>query len=295
MKKTLLAALLALAIVALASIGAWAQTPTPNNAWWMVPVSGTAAAAGAVSSVSNSDGSLAISPTTGAVVASVNQANNFAWTGTQDFSGTTTPTLAAGHVIVGGVMTAPTFNASDEGAIYLSSTNGLILQGQGSTNDWELVNKSGTVACRLPTGATTLVCLGLTASIGSNSTVVSGTFSNTNSGSSAQTVLGIGNNTSNSEGAVTVNSSANTSGNGANSVTINGAAGVWLQGGGTNGFAVTSGGVPEILGTPQLASSTTGSGTQTFTNSPCGTLTTERWIPVTIVGQTGTWNIPACQ
>ncbi len=45
----------------------------------------------------------------------------------------------------------------------------------------------------------------------------------------------------------------------------------------------------------KFASSTTGAGAQTFTNSPCGTLTTERWIPVTIAGQSGTWNIPACQ
>lgn len=40
---------------------------------------------------------------------------------------------------------------------------------------------------------------------------------------------------------------------------------------------------------------TTGSGTQTFTNSPCSTLTTAEWIPVTITGQTGTWYLAACQ
>lgn len=45
---------------------------------------------GAVSSVSNSDGSLTISPTTGAVVASLNTANNNTWTGTQSFSNTVT-------------------------------------------------------------------------------------------------------------------------------------------------------------------------------------------------------------
>ena len=45
----------------------------------------------------------------------------------------------------------------------------------------------------------------------------------------------------------------------------------------------------------KLASSTTGAGTQTFTNSPCAGLTTERWIPAQITGQSGTWNIPACQ
>lgn len=40
---------------------------------------------GAVSSVSNSDGSLTISPTTGVVIASVNQGADFTWTGTHEF------------------------------------------------------------------------------------------------------------------------------------------------------------------------------------------------------------------
>lgn len=44
-----------------------------------------------------------------------------------------------------------------------------------------------------------------------------------------------------------------------------------------------------------LASSTTGAGTETFTNSPCTGLTTEQWVPVKITGQTGTWYVPACQ
>jgi hypothetical protein len=46
---------------------------------------------------------------------------------------------------------------------------------------------------------------------------------------------------------------------------------------------------------PKFASSTTGAATQTFTNSPCAGTTTAKWIPVQITGQTGTWNIPACQ
>lgn len=45
----------------------------------------------------------------------------------------------------------------------------------------------------------------------------------------------------------------------------------------------------------KFRTSTTGASTQTFTNSPCSGLTTEKWIPVEITGQTGTWNIPACQ
>lgn len=55
------------------------------------------------------------------------------------------------------------------------------------------------------------------------------------------------------------------------------------------GFSINGAGVI------QYAASTAGAGTQTFTNSPCSTLTTERWIPAQITGQTGTWYVPACQ
>jgi hypothetical protein len=51
----------------------------------------------------------------------------------------------------------------------------------------------------------------------------------------------------------------------------------------------------QLTGTPTLATSSTGAGTQTFTNSPCSGLTTERWVPIAITGQTGTWYIAACQ
>jgi hypothetical protein len=42
-------------------------------------------------------------------------------------------------------------------------------------------------------------------------------------------------------------------------------------------------------------SSTTGGSTQTYTNSPCTGTTTAQWVPVQIVGQTGTWYLAACQ
>jgi hypothetical protein len=56
-----------------------------------------------------------------------------------------------------------------------------------------------------------------------------------------------------------------------------------------------SGSTTTFAGTLKLASSTTGSGIQTFTNSPCTGLTTEKWVPVQISGQSGTWYVPACQ
>ena len=62
-----------------------------DGATWQAMTGG----AGAVSSVSNSDGSLTISPTTGAVVASLNLGHSNAWTVLQSFTGTSTdPTIA---------------------------------------------------------------------------------------------------------------------------------------------------------------------------------------------------------
>ena len=61
------------------------------------------------------------------------------------------------------------------------------------------------------------------------------------------------------------------------------------------GFTIDGSGNTTIGGTLTLASSTTGAGTETFTNSPCTGLTTEKWIPVQITGQTGTFYVPACQ
>lgn len=52
---------------------------------------------------------------------------------------------------------------------------------------------------------------------------------------------------------------------------------------------------PKGAGTVKFSTSSTGASTQTFTNSPCTGTTTEKWIPVSITGQTGTWFVPACQ
>jgi len=61
---------------------------TPNTgAFTNLSVSGTATIPGLPSSVSNSDGSLNISPTTGPVVASINPGHVNTWTVTQGFNG----------------------------------------------------------------------------------------------------------------------------------------------------------------------------------------------------------------
>jgi hypothetical protein len=217
-------------------------------------------------------------------VAELGQANAFTGnnthTGTEDFSGTTTPTMAAGHVIVGGIMTAPTFAANGEGAFYLSSTLGLVLQGQGSTDDVIIINKSGSTVCAVATGAIALVCSGKiqTSATGpgfqnsaNTNALADSLFQNSNSGASAQYQIQIGNNTSATEATLTINSSGNSGGNGANSFTINGAAGVWLQGGGTNGMEVDSaGGVRLLSAAPTVGASQVGLGTGTSAQASCG-------------------------
>jgi hypothetical protein len=40
---------------------------------------------------------------------------------------------------------------------------------------------------------------------------------------------------------------------------------------------------------------TSGSATETFTNSPCTGTTTQQWLPVKITSLTGTYYVPACQ
>jgi hypothetical protein len=44
-----------------------------------------------------------------------------------------------------------------------------------------------------------------------------------------------------------------------------------------------------------FASSTTGSSSQSYTNSPCANTTVARWIPIAITGQSGAFYVAACQ
>ena len=104
------------------------------------------------------DGTSFAFPGTSDTVAVLAAANAFignnSFSGTSLFTGTTTPTMAAGDLFIGGVMVPPTFGASGEGAVYLSSANGLILQGQGSNYDFQLLNKNGSVIFQVATGTT---------------------------------------------------------------------------------------------------------------------------------------------
>jgi len=70
------------------------------------------------------------------------------------------PAAAANVLIMGGVSAAPTLAANGEGAVYLTAADGLIIQGQGSTNNWNLLTKSGSSALRNPQGGSNLVAQG---------------------------------------------------------------------------------------------------------------------------------------
>lgn len=70
----------------------------------------------AVVTVSNSDGSLTISPTTGAVVAALNVSNANTWAGTQTFSGSVT---CAGSTIISGSITSKGPNTVISGSSFL--------------------------------------------------------------------------------------------------------------------------------------------------------------------------------
>ena len=78
-------------------------------------------------------------------------------------SGTTLPGQAGGTLGIGGEQAAPTLGANGEADIFLvSTTGGLGLIGQGSSNDFTLYNKNGSAALVLPTGTTIPSTPGLT-------------------------------------------------------------------------------------------------------------------------------------
>lgn len=92
-----------------------------------------------------------------------NQADGNIWSGTNLFSGTL-PALSSGTLAIGGLSGAPTLGASGEGALYLSSINGLSLQGEGPIYDAAILNKLGAVALGVQTGTANITLGTATAS-----------------------------------------------------------------------------------------------------------------------------------
>ncbi len=110
-------------------------TSTAANGWNLsggcFAITGTCLAAGGVTSVSNSNGSLTISPTTGAVVATLNVGNANTWTAVQKLDSSGALRANDGNIIGWGTGAA---GAPD----YDSNFN-------ASDNDWEIDCNFGTV------------------------------------------------------------------------------------------------------------------------------------------------------
>jgi hypothetical protein len=179
------------------------------------------------------------------------QSGTNAFSGINSFTGTATPTMAAGSLFMGGILTAPTLGANAEGAIYLNATNGLTVQAQGSTNGILLQNSSGGF-CELVTNNNFWFCNGTITGPRLNMSLFSGGnvqsfFTNSSNAVGSISTVSIGNSTSTSEANLSLNAAANTAGNGSNSFTISNAAALFLQGGNINGLEITSAGLPIIV------------------------------------------------
>ena len=104
----------------------------------------------------------------GAVVLATSPAISGTWTGSPTFSGnltfsgqaihtgTSAPASASGQVYVMGGIAGQVLANTGQGAVYETTTNGLILEGDGTTNDVTLFNKGGNVVVGVPTGTTKL-------------------------------------------------------------------------------------------------------------------------------------------
>jgi hypothetical protein len=107
--------------------------------------------AGAITSVSNSDGTLTISPTTGAVVASINLTHVNAWTGAQTFSGGVTVTTS--FTATGLVTNADLANSTISG-VALGSNLAVLTYSTHLTNSAGASSYNGSAASTLATDAT---------------------------------------------------------------------------------------------------------------------------------------------
>lgn len=72
----------------------------------------------------------------------------------------TTPAIATagGQTVVTGTITAPTMTATAQAWMFNSATNGAVIQGDGSSNDFVFLNKNAGIICQGLTGSTEMLC-----------------------------------------------------------------------------------------------------------------------------------------
>jgi len=117
----------------------------------------TAASIAVVSSVSNSDGSLSISPTTGAVVASLNVGNANTWTATQTFGNYIS--IGGGAFSISGLATGDIiyYNGSDWVNLAAGvANNGKLLEVVAGVPSWQSVSAGGVTSVSNSDGTLTI-------------------------------------------------------------------------------------------------------------------------------------------
>ena len=138
-----------------------ATIPSAGN----INISGQYQVSGSQIAASNlSDGNTG----TGSIVHAAAPAISGIWTGSPTFSGnivfsgqaihsgTSAPASAGGNTVVMGTIAAPTLSNTGQAFLYNTVVNGAILEGNGSTNDVSIFNKSGALVAGVPTGTTKL-------------------------------------------------------------------------------------------------------------------------------------------
>ena len=200
-------------------------------------------------------------------VGELGQAN--AWTGAEthtgieDYSSTSAPTPAAGHVQINGTITTPSETGQNGSAnIYTSASLGLVLQGLGSSSPIKLLSGANTSDnCTLGNAGQWTCTSAITGTelVGGTSNAglfLAAQFLNTANNSAATGEIEFSNNTAAAEMTILWNSSSNTGGNGTSSWTLNNSeatntGGLYFQTQGTNALTISK---AQLVALPAITS-----------------------------------------
>lgn len=91
----------------------------------------------------------------GTIAGNFSLSGNITHTGQGIFAGTSPAASAAGNTNIAGTLASvPTLTSTGQANLFNTTVGGAIIQGDGSTDDFRLYNKSGGLALNLPTGTT---------------------------------------------------------------------------------------------------------------------------------------------